>query len=61
MKAWIVSDAHGEYGSEIVYAETSGRAKSLCMNDDTFDDCDFITLRFRVWLVCTANCDRMLG
>lgn len=47
MKAWIVFDAYGEYGSEIVYAETRGRAKSLCMNDDTFDDCDFRTLRAR--------------
>lgn len=47
MKAWTVSDNNGEYGTKIVFAETRGRAISLCLHDDTFDDCEFTDLYAR--------------
>lgn len=45
MKAWCVSDKNCECGTEIVFAETAGKAKSLCMYDDTFDDLEWTDLR----------------
>lgn len=47
MKAWIVSDNNAEYGSEIVFAETAGKARALCMYDETFEDCEWTDLRVR--------------
>ena len=44
MKAWIVLDKNGETGAVIVYAETRGKAVSLCMNDESFEDYDYIEL-----------------
>ena len=45
MKAWKVSDKNAECGTAIVFAETAGKAKQLCMYDDTFDDCEWTDLR----------------
>ena len=45
MKAWLVSDYNCDYGTEMVYAETRGKAKALCMWDDTFEDCEWTQLR----------------
>ena len=47
MKAWCVSDTDNEYGTEIVFAETRGKAKSLCMDDDVFEDCLWTDLRVK--------------
>ena len=47
MKAWRISDKFGEYGTVIVFADTAGKAKQLCLGDDTFDDCDWTDLRAR--------------
>ena len=47
MKAWTVSDYKGEYGSEIVFAETRGKAKKLCYRTDNFDDVEWTELRAR--------------
>ena len=44
MKAWIVTDRNYTYGCEIVFADTRGKAISLCLYDDTFGDCDFTEL-----------------
>ena len=45
MKGWVVSDNNGEYGSDIVYADTAGKARALCMWDDVFGDCEWTDLR----------------
>ena len=45
MKAWAVSDYNNEYGTVIAFAETRGKAKAICMNDDTFDDVGWTDLR----------------
>ena len=45
MKAWTVSDNNGEYGTVIVFAETRGKAKALCLHDDAFGDCEYTDLR----------------
>ena len=47
MKAWTVSDNNGEYGTEIVFAETRGKALALCFQDDVFEDCEWIELHAR--------------
>ena len=47
MKAWCVSDNNAEYGTEIVYAETRGKAISLCVYDNTFEDRGFTDLNAR--------------
>ena len=45
MKAWKVSDNNGDYGTEIVFAETRGKARAACLHDDTFEDCEWTELR----------------
>lgn len=47
MKAWKVSDNNGDYGTQIVYAETAGKARALCFRDDNFDDVEWTELRVR--------------
>lgn len=47
MKAWTVSDYNGDYATQIVYAETRGKAKALCFNDDNFGDVEWNELRVR--------------
>ena len=47
MKAWTVSDNHGDYGTEIVFAETRGKAIALCLHDDVFEDCEWTELYAR--------------
>lgn len=47
MKAWTVSDNRGDYGTEIVFAETRGKAIALCFRDDVFEDCEWTELYAR--------------
>ena len=47
MKAWTVSDRNGDCGTEIVFAETRGKAMALCLHDDLFGDCEFVELNAR--------------
>ena len=47
MKAWTVNDSNGEYGTEIVFAETAGKARALCLHDDIFEDCEWTELYVR--------------
>ena len=47
MKAWTVSDNRGECGTEIVFAETRGKAIALCLHDDVFDDYEWTELYAR--------------
>lgn len=44
MKAWRVFDKYCECGTEIVFAETAGKAKSICLHDDNFGDYEYTEL-----------------
>lgn len=44
MKAWCVSDKYGDCGTEIVFAETRGKAISLCLHDEVFEDYEWTEL-----------------
>lgn len=53
MKAWIVTDTTGDFGSRIIFAETRGKAQAYALNYiDDFDFCDWTDLRitrFKAW------------
>lgn len=52
MKAWCVSDNYGNSGTEIVFAETRGKAISLCLHDEVFEDYEWTELhakRFKAY------------
>lgn len=46
MKAWIIQNNHEAY-SEVVFAETRGKAKAIAMWTDTFSEDDFTSLEAR--------------
>ena len=46
MKAWNVTDFNG-LRVTIVFAETAGRAKSIALCTDDFEDCDYKLLKAR--------------
>lgn len=43
MKAWLIS-VKSEFYSEVVFAETRGKAKSLALITDSFEDANFIDI-----------------
>ena len=47
MKAWTVSDIYGESGTEIVFAETRGKALALCFQDENFEEYEWTQLHAR--------------
>ena len=44
MKAWRVFDKYCECGTEIVFAETAGKAKSICLYDENFEEYEYTEL-----------------
>lgn len=47
MKAWIVTDKNGDYGSDIVFASSRGKAISEALTRDNFEDFEFTDIRVR--------------
>lgn len=47
MKAWTVSDYRGDCPTQIVYAETAGKAKALCLWSGDFGDIEWTEFRVR--------------
>lgn len=49
MKSWYVEHRwEPDYGAEIIFAETAGKAKSIALYTDTFEDiCEYTELRAR--------------
>ena len=48
MKSWCVDDKwEPSYGSEIIFAETGGKAKSYALSLDTFEDSEYVDLCVR--------------
>lgn len=48
MKAWVVKDKDGECGSEIIYAETRGKAIAYALSAcDNFEYLEWVDLRAR--------------
>lgn len=45
MKAWKVWDEYGDGSSTVVFAETSGKAKSQARYTDVCEDTDWINIR----------------
>ena len=40
-------DNNGEFGTEIVFADTAGKARALCLYDEVFEDCEWTELYVR--------------
>lgn len=47
MKAWLVQDKWDCYGSEIVFAETRGKARSLALSTDCCSETKFLDVDVR--------------
>ena len=47
MKAWLVQDKWDCYGSEIVFAETRGKARSLALATDCCSETNFLDVAVR--------------
>lgn len=47
MNAYVVSDIYGNCGTEIVFAETRGKAVALCYRDEVFEDYEWTELHAR--------------
>lgn len=47
MKGWIVSDKNGDYGCDIVFADTRGKAIVKALGCDSFEDLKFTDIRVR--------------
>lgn len=47
MKAWVASDKNCDYGSEIIFADTRGKAISKALSRDGFEDLGFTDIRVR--------------
>lgn len=45
MKAWIASDKNCDCGSEIIFADTRGKAISEALSRDNFEDLEFTDIR----------------
>lgn len=47
MKAWIISDKNGDYGSDIVFADTRSKAIAQALFKDEFEELSWVDIRAR--------------
>lgn len=47
MKAWIANDKNCNYGSEIIFADTRGKAIVKALSRDDFEDLEFTDIRVK--------------
>lgn len=45
MKCWIANDKNCDYASEIIFADTRGKAISEALSRDSFEDLEFTDIR----------------
>ena len=47
MKCWVANDKNCDYGSEIIFADTRGKAISEALRRDNFEDLELTDIRVK--------------